>query len=734
MMIFKYLIRVMLALTVFIQAANFTRVESAFEDFGVGARAPGMADTHVAIADDANALWYNPAGLVQLSESEITTQYGQVLRGLDDGSNLGTTYLGFAHPYRRGLKSIGAAYQNFKADNLFNERTLVLSYGQRLKIEPFGWKGNWFGGVNLKQLNLQYQPDRFTENALNDAGTASNRTDPLFGSGYSKSAYAADLSALYQFGQGNRYSAGLMLTNINRPNVSLNGGNNKVPSSTKLGAAYKPKWGVVSSEVRKTKRLASKTDTDFSFGAERFMKTGTMSGLILRAGYADGSRGFKALTAGLGYAYSRFRFDYAFNFPINNLSDSSGAHRLGFSFKLGEPAKTAKAKEYSEINLLSAFDWDSSTAYVLINLFAKDHRLSVADKDLLLLLLMRKHPLDDVGLEDARDDLRNILRNKTSDERDWTQVKHEFLRGLNNDDRTHVSQALELLVKGESKSALNRMALLSESAQDNNRLGGLSIIALGELAAQKYRDEKIEDCIDRVRQLVDKMPTEDVVMRAYRKLLTMRRRPTPVDDTVVEEDTTTPEEIPEAPQALVAPTNPEKAFTGKLMGEKDAISRSFASSLGYYFMRKSEGANKDERLFLLNQMKAVYEPAGMDMTLVNKEFVSLKVTPKDNPTRVAPTKTTEPVIERTGEKAKPVSPKLTPKAKPVITVKPAPAPVRSISDPELDRAWEYYRKAAAREITDHEKVEILESMLIKFGEKGAEKINKELQRIRKRLE
>src|SRR5688572_17207817 len=77
---------------------------SAFDDLGVGARAPGMADTFVGVAQGADALYYNPAGLVQMNEGEVSVQYGQSLRGTDDGSSLGTTYLGYATPLRQGQR------------------------------------------------------------------------------------------------------------------------------------------------------------------------------------------------------------------------------------------------------------------------------------------------------------------------------------------------------------------------------------------------------------------------------------------------------------------------------------------------------------------------------------------------------------------------------------------------------------------------------------------------------
>jgi hypothetical protein len=57
-----------------------------------GARALGMGESFVAIADDVNCLCWNPAGLTQIRNHEISMMY---LNGLVD-SWFG--FLGYAHP------------------------------------------------------------------------------------------------------------------------------------------------------------------------------------------------------------------------------------------------------------------------------------------------------------------------------------------------------------------------------------------------------------------------------------------------------------------------------------------------------------------------------------------------------------------------------------------------------------------------------------------------------------
>ena len=50
---------------------------------GVGARAMGMSGAFTAVADDASAAYWNPAGLAQLESLEIQGMFGSYLSGLN---------------------------------------------------------------------------------------------------------------------------------------------------------------------------------------------------------------------------------------------------------------------------------------------------------------------------------------------------------------------------------------------------------------------------------------------------------------------------------------------------------------------------------------------------------------------------------------------------------------------------------------------------------------------------
>jgi long-subunit fatty acid transport protein len=94
--------RLVLASMIFIHA--HAHAHASFQDVGAGARAPGMADVFVGVADNADAVYYNPAGLTQLRAHEVSMQYGQLLRGADDGTSFGTSYLAGAYRLGNGKK------------------------------------------------------------------------------------------------------------------------------------------------------------------------------------------------------------------------------------------------------------------------------------------------------------------------------------------------------------------------------------------------------------------------------------------------------------------------------------------------------------------------------------------------------------------------------------------------------------------------------------------------------
>jgi hypothetical protein len=181
---------------------------------------------------------------------------------------------------------------------------------------------------------------------------------------------------------------------------------------------------------------------------------------------------------------------------------------------------------------------------------------------------------------------------------------------------------------------------------------------------------------------------------------------------------TTP--LPEAPTALTAPVPVLKSTEAAVADEFGDYIKSFSTLLGYYVNRTTAGAPVEERRALLKEIKRLFGDKNIDMTYINGELKSVGETEVPRPATTKPATIPEPPVKPV-IKVVPLAPTAAPKA--------APA-----SNPEAERAWSYYRQAVERGITDSERVEILENILMRHGEATADKVVKELEKVRKRLE
>ena len=86
----------------------FSIASASFEEVGVGARTVGLGGAFTAVADDALALYYNPAGMAHLNRKEISASYGLLQTGLGDQSKIFNSNIVYVHPFDRkiGIRGI----------------------------------------------------------------------------------------------------------------------------------------------------------------------------------------------------------------------------------------------------------------------------------------------------------------------------------------------------------------------------------------------------------------------------------------------------------------------------------------------------------------------------------------------------------------------------------------------------------------------------------------------------
>jgi hypothetical protein len=206
---------------------------AAFEDLGAGARGPGMGNAFTAVADDVYAVYYNPAGLGTLNRPQLGASYTQLHAGLSDGSNLSTSFIGYAHPLDEGRRgTLAAAWNSLSLDtSLYRDDAVYLSYGRCLASDPD--IGDFFAGASLKHLRSSF-------GSFSEGGDATNgvirtgQADPVLSGSRTRGAMDTDLGLLARFLK--HYSVGLQLTHLNRPNVAFSSADtDRLPLGVKLG-------------------------------------------------------------------------------------------------------------------------------------------------------------------------------------------------------------------------------------------------------------------------------------------------------------------------------------------------------------------------------------------------------------------------------------------------------------------------------------------------------------------
>lgn len=209
----KRLTLVLLLIVVFPYIAN-----ASFTEVGIGARPLGMGGAFSAVADDANATLWNPAGLCQVAHFELSSMYVK-LYGLDVGSQ----FLSLCSGNFWSGGGIGASALTLGEKGLYSETSYILSVSQDL-TSLLKDKVPIAAGLSLKHLRVGY--------------SGFDKDDPLFEERNSVYGDTFDLGFIYQVKP--EIKVALVWQNILSPSLSINEEDkgNSLSRIFRFGGAY----------------------------------------------------------------------------------------------------------------------------------------------------------------------------------------------------------------------------------------------------------------------------------------------------------------------------------------------------------------------------------------------------------------------------------------------------------------------------------------------------------------
>jgi tetratricopeptide (TPR) repeat protein len=276
---------------------------------GAGARPAAMGNAFTAVADDASAIYYNPAGLSFIKAQELSLLYYQLYEGaLYSSAAYAQTLLDFG--------TLGAAFYLYSAGAIEGYDSDDKQTGD---FDFWEYKAVVSYAANIgKDLRL---------------GAAINVINSAMGEG-SSMGIGADAGVMYE--PFDILRLGFTVRNLLRPVQSLGGENEGMPQVYTLGILLKQAFGQVKVNV----------SGDFSAGeSENFRAKAGLELVIyeslnLRAGYDSGRYSF-----GAGLDLFNMRADYAY------IADGylESLQRMGISYRFGMSLDEQEKRKKSEI-------------------------------------------------------------------------------------------------------------------------------------------------------------------------------------------------------------------------------------------------------------------------------------------------------------------------------------------------------------------------------------------------
>ena len=220
-----------------------------------GVRAMAMGGAFIAVADDVNAVYWNPAGLSDITKAEVGWQRAVKSRDVMNYIDVYEVVV----PLKKGWSGLGLSYVNDRDASEYNG---AYDYKNNWTVLSFGTKINKNMAVGINVRSVQ-------EGAWGGVKDDPEPRQPYFGG-----HIGIDLSFL---GKSGKFSYGVLIQDANTP-PTLGGGS--MVRNTRPGIAYRPDNRTVLAIDAYNFFPEEGDTTDWSFGIEHRVGTN----LFLRVG------------------------------------------------------------------------------------------------------------------------------------------------------------------------------------------------------------------------------------------------------------------------------------------------------------------------------------------------------------------------------------------------------------------------------------------------------------------
>ena len=318
---------IMICVPVFGEDSSF--LGGAFTGSAQSARIAALGGAFTAVANDANASWWNPAGMALLDKKKsFSFTYAPTVLGLTTG-DASDLVAGYSQGDAEGYGAIGASvsYKSLSMGSDYvgdpeykwQEYTALVSYA--LVLNRFMGMSNFKYPKYAAGINVKY--------------TGVSSDIPSGSSQVSASGFGADAAFMIAF--KDNLNIGLMARDVFTSVSWQNASTERIPYSLNAGIFYG-----LTSEVLLTGEVKAYEGqegmpvlAEYCAGAEYillFGKTAQVQSLSIRAGAAiDASEDVYTVSAGLGVNVDNFLIDYAYQYYINSSLNTQG-HRIGGTF------------------------------------------------------------------------------------------------------------------------------------------------------------------------------------------------------------------------------------------------------------------------------------------------------------------------------------------------------------------------------------------------------------------